>query len=82
MRALVGLTGGSAVLGARTLSFDGEDLSGAGEARWRSVRGRRIGLVLQDALVSLDPHTGYNEPAATATRTEVKALLRTVFKLE
>ncbi|ADP81120.1 dipeptide ABC transporter ATP-binding protein [Pseudofrankia inefficax] len=55
LRALVGLTGGSAVLGARTLSFDGEDLSGAGEARWRSVRGRRIGLVLQDALVSLDP---------------------------
>jgi dienelactone hydrolase len=36
----------------------------------------------KDACVQTDPHTGYNEAAATATRKEVKALLRTVFKLE
>lgn len=34
-----------------------------------------------DPCVALDPHTGYNETAALATRNEVTALLRTVFKL-
>jgi dienelactone hydrolase len=34
-----------------------------------------------DPCVVLDPHTGYNEAAALATRNEVTALLKTVFKL-
>jgi hypothetical protein len=36
----------------------------------------------KDPCVQVDPHTGYNEAAANATRKEVKALLRTVLKLE
>jgi len=32
--------------------------------------------------VVLDPHTAYNDAAAIATRNEVKAMLKTVFKLE
>jgi dienelactone hydrolase len=35
----------------------------------------------KDPCVVLDPHTGYNEAAALATRNEVTALLKTVFKL-
>jgi dienelactone hydrolase len=35
----------------------------------------------KDPCVALNPHTGYNEPAAQATQTAVKDLLRTVFKL-
>ncbi|MBN9140226.1 MAG: ABC transporter ATP-binding protein [Micrococcales bacterium] len=54
-RTLVGLTGRGAVVDADELSLDGEDLRGFRERRWREVRGRRIGVVLQDALVSLDP---------------------------
>ncbi|MFE0465207.1 ABC transporter ATP-binding protein, partial [Kitasatospora sp. NPDC058965] len=54
-RTLVGLTGAGAAVTAAELSFDGQDLRALGEAGWREVRGRRIGLVLQDALVSLDP---------------------------
>ncbi|WP_327674608.1 ABC transporter ATP-binding protein [Kitasatospora sp. NBC_00458] len=60
-RTLVGLTasgpGGRvpAAVTARRLAFDGRDLATLTEAEWRGVRGRRIGLVLQDALVSLDP---------------------------
>ncbi|CCH32008.1 ABC transporter ATP-binding protein [Actinosynnema sp. NPDC047251] len=54
-RSLVGLAGDTATVRAGTLSFDGRDLTGVGEAGWRRVRGREIGLVLQDALVSLDP---------------------------
>ncbi|MFJ8434655.1 dipeptide ABC transporter ATP-binding protein [Kitasatospora sp. NPDC094019] len=58
-RTLVGLTGAGgrvpATVSARRLAFDGLDLRTLTEARWRELRGRRIGLVLQDALVSLDP---------------------------
>jgi hypothetical protein len=32
--------------------------------------------------VQTDPHTGYNEAAANATRKAVKEFMRTVFKLE
>ncbi|MFE4663518.1 dipeptide ABC transporter ATP-binding protein [Streptomyces sp. NPDC056716] len=54
-RTLLGLTGARARVAARRLVFDGVDLTALSEREWRSVRGRRIGLVLQDALVSLDP---------------------------
>ncbi|MFC4533129.1 dipeptide ABC transporter ATP-binding protein [Sphaerisporangium dianthi] len=54
-RALVGLAGDRATVSSRGLTFDGQDLSRLSEAGWRGVRGRRIGLILQDALVSLDP---------------------------
>ncbi|MGW0871127.1 dipeptide ABC transporter ATP-binding protein [Streptomyces sp. NPDC002740] len=54
-RTLLGLSGAHAVVTARRLDFDGVDLTALSEHEWRAVRGRRIGLVLQDALVSLDP---------------------------
>ncbi|MGW4234051.1 dipeptide ABC transporter ATP-binding protein [Streptomyces sp. NPDC004980] len=54
-RTLLGLTGAHATVTARRLDFDGLDLGALSERQWRAVRGRRIGLVLQDALVSLDP---------------------------
>ncbi|MEV4559587.1 ABC transporter ATP-binding protein [Kitasatospora sp. NPDC049285] len=53
-RTLVGLTGAGSTVTGR-LDFDGEDLTSLPDKRWRAVRGRRIGLVLQDALTSLDP---------------------------
>jgi dienelactone hydrolase len=36
----------------------------------------------KDPCVQTDPHTGYNEPAANATRKAVKDLVRATFKLE
>ncbi|WP_435126874.1 dipeptide ABC transporter ATP-binding protein [Actinacidiphila sp. bgisy144] len=54
-RALVGLAGAGARVRAGTLSFDGQDLTSLREPQWRALRGRRVGLVLQDALSSLDP---------------------------
>ncbi|MBK6016062.1 ABC transporter ATP-binding protein [Streptomyces sp. MBT53] len=54
-RTLLGLTGTHSTVRARRLDFDGTDLGALSERGWRAVRGRRIGLVLQDALVSLDP---------------------------
>jgi dienelactone hydrolase len=36
----------------------------------------------KDPCVQIDPHTGYNEAAANATRKAVKDFVRTVFKLQ
>ncbi|VXA94931.1 nickel ABC transporter ATP-binding protein NikE [Pseudoclavibacter sp. 8L] len=55
-RALLGLSGDGARVEARTLSLGGGDLPlASGDGDWRSIRGGRIGLVHQDALVALDP---------------------------
>jgi len=53
-RTLVGLTGHGAEVTAERIEFAGHDLQRLGERAWRSIRGREIGYVLQDALVSLD----------------------------
>ncbi|MFJ9568706.1 dipeptide ABC transporter ATP-binding protein [Streptomyces bacillaris] len=54
-RSLLGLAGPGAHVTAGTLRILGKDATGYGDRQWRAVRGRHIGLVLQDALVSLDP---------------------------
>jgi peptide/nickel transport system ATP-binding protein len=54
-RSLIGLTGPTAAVRAAALEFDGADLRRLTDRQWRRLRGRRIGLVLQDALVALDP---------------------------
>jgi peptide/nickel transport system ATP-binding protein len=54
-RALVGLVGDGAVVSADRLALDGETLLDRSESWWRRVRGAKIGFILQDALVSLDP---------------------------
>jgi peptide/nickel transport system ATP-binding protein len=59
-RALVGLAGPKARVDARAMTIAGSygpmiDLLRLAPGAWRAVRGREIGFVLQDALVSLDP---------------------------
>ncbi|WP_082907697.1 dipeptide ABC transporter ATP-binding protein [Bradyrhizobium neotropicale] len=54
-RVLVGLAGHRARVHARRLNFAGTDLTGLDDRAWRRIRGKDIGFVLQDALVSLDP---------------------------
>lgn len=54
-RSLLGLVGAGSRVQAETLEIDGQDARTFSERRWRSVRGRRIGYILQDALSSLDP---------------------------
>ncbi|WP_245802260.1 dipeptide ABC transporter ATP-binding protein [Corynebacterium pacaense] len=53
--ALLGLIPDSATITAGALDFDGRDLRNLSTRQWRKLRGGDIGLVLQDALVSLDP---------------------------
>jgi peptide/nickel transport system ATP-binding protein len=54
-RSLLGLTGPNAKVTARRFLLNGQDARGYTEADWRRLRGTFAGLVLQDALVSLDP---------------------------
>jgi peptide/nickel transport system ATP-binding protein len=53
-RTLVGLTGRTANVSADRLTLQGQSLLGLGDRAWRTLRGKAIGFVLQDALVSLD----------------------------
>lgn len=54
-RALVGLAGPTALVDADRLTLCETDLLTLAPHQWREVRGRQIGFILQDALVSLDP---------------------------
>ncbi len=54
-RALIGLAGPGAKVRASAFHVGGGDALTFGPREWRRLRGRFAGLVLQDALVSLDP---------------------------
>ncbi|MBB2772699.1 MULTISPECIES: dipeptide ABC transporter ATP-binding protein [Mycolicibacterium] len=54
-RTLLGLAGADAEVGATRLELNGTSLLGNRDRDWRRIRGREVGFVLQDALVSLDP---------------------------
>ncbi|MFJ1996309.1 dipeptide ABC transporter ATP-binding protein [Streptomyces asiaticus] len=67
-RSLVGLNGREAIPAATALRVDGRDALGFSQRDWRAVRGRFAGLVLQDALVSLDPLRTVGQEAGEAIR--------------
>ncbi len=54
-RAIMGLTPPHALVSADTLNFSGIDLLSASAKQRRSLRGKRIAMVLQDPKYSLDP---------------------------
>ncbi|AFR47281.1 dipeptide ABC transporter ATP-binding protein [Gordonia sp. KTR9] len=54
-RSLVGLIGSGARVQADQLRVNGNDTRKFSEKRWRTLRGKEVGFVFQDALVSLDP---------------------------
>ena len=54
-RAILGLVRHPGTVTAGRLQFDGLDLMAQSAAAWRQVRGKRIGMVLQDPKFSLNP---------------------------
>ncbi|WP_249728918.1 ABC transporter ATP-binding protein [Acidovorax sp. CCYZU-2555] len=54
-RALLGLHPRSATIDAKTLAFSGIDLLNADAKTMRSIRGRRMSMILQDPKYSLNP---------------------------
>jgi len=54
-RAIMGLTPLPLMRTAGSIVFEGEDIAHVGEARLRSLRGARIGMVFQEPMTSLNP---------------------------
>jgi peptide/nickel transport system permease protein len=83
--AIIGLLPGAGRIDGGSIWFAGTDLARASEAGLRKVRGRRIGFVSQEPMVSLDPayrvgaqlaealryHAGLSRPAARARTLEL-----------
>ncbi|KQR52854.1 ABC transporter ATP-binding protein [Leifsonia sp. Leaf336] len=67
-RSLVGLAGRNATVDADALELHHEDARAFTARQWRRVRGRDVGFVLQDALVSLDPLRPVGKEIAEALR--------------
>lgn len=53
--SVIGLLPGNGRVAAGSIRLDGEELVGASEAKLRSIRGGRIGLVPQDPMSNLNP---------------------------
>lgn len=54
-RSLIGLAGPGSTVRAGALEVAGVDARGLSPRAWRSIRGSKVGFILQDALTSLDP---------------------------
>ena len=54
-RAILKLTPGNGIVGAKRMQFEEIDLASATEEDMLKVRGKRIGMILQDPKFSLDP---------------------------
>ncbi|MDP2738851.1 MAG: ABC transporter ATP-binding protein [Pseudorhodobacter sp.] len=74
-RALLGLTPPPGVATAKRLSFDGIDLRAATPTLWRSMRGVRMSMVMQDPKFSLNP-------VMTIGRQLIEAARRTASRAE
>ncbi|CAN5610620.1 ABC transporter ATP-binding protein [soil metagenome] len=54
-QAVIGMLARNGVITKGSITFDGNDLTQLSEHEWQDVRGRQIGLVPQDPIVSLNP---------------------------
>lgn len=54
-RSLIGLAGRGSRVQAGALELAGRDARRLSQRSWRGIRGKQVGLILQDALTSLDP---------------------------
>ena len=67
--AVLGMLPGTGRVTSGGVWFDGQDLTQADKRKWREVRGRQIGFVSQEPMVSLDPTFRVGKQLAEAVRT-------------
>jgi peptide/nickel transport system ATP-binding protein len=66
--ALLGLLPRNARIASGAVRFDGQDLATIGERRLRKIRGRRIGMIFQEPMSSLNPTMTAGEQIAEVLR--------------
>jgi peptide/nickel transport system permease protein len=66
--AMIGLLPGGGRLESGHVVFDGRDLAALGERRLRQVRGKEIGVISQEPMISLDPVFRIGRQLAEAVR--------------
>jgi peptide/nickel transport system ATP-binding protein len=71
MLAVMGLAPPSAELSVERLRFDGRDLAGLSERELAKVRGRRIAMIFQDPMSSLNPLMRVGDQIAEALQTHL-----------
>src|SRR3546814_20889504 len=72
-RAVLGLIRPPGIATARRMTFDGIDLTGLSEKQYRSIRGNRIAMVMQDPKFSLNPVMTVGRQVAEAYRVNTQA---------
>ena len=71
-RAILGLTPSPGQATADRLEFDGTDLSRLSASGWRSIRGKRISMVMQDPKFSLNPVMTVSQQLVEACQVHTK----------
>lgn len=71
-RAIMGLIGAPGRVSADRMTFEGEDLRGMSERRYRALRGARMSMVLQDPKFSLNPVIRIGDQIAEAMEFHTK----------
>jgi peptide/nickel transport system ATP-binding protein len=71
-RSLLGMVPPGGRVEVKRLEIEGVDMAHASEQQWQRLRGRSIGLIAQDALVSLDPLRPIGREVAEALRVHAK----------
>jgi peptide/nickel transport system ATP-binding protein len=71
-RAILGLTPEPGQATAKRLVFDGIDLTTFSQAQWRTMRGKRISMVMQDPKFSLNPVMSIGQQLIEACQTHDK----------
>ncbi len=54
-RAIMGILAGNAIIESGNIMYEGEDLLQITEEQFHSIRGKKIGMIYQDPLSSLNP---------------------------
>lgn len=72
-RAVLGLIRPPGIVQARRMMFDGVDLRSLSERQYRSIRGNRIAMVMQDPKFSLNPVMTVGRQIAEAYRVHTRA---------
>lgn len=77
-KALMGLVARPGLVTADRFEIDGQDMRNATQSDWRRIRGRKIGLMLQDPRYSLHPTMTIGQQIGEITSRPISELLAEV----